>query len=95
LTGALFGTRSNFGRIREIFSEQGFKRKARLTTYMSVTMHSDPSDDEAGSRWHRWLKVLPARLFAVGWALAVVIASAGWFYFIFRIIWYFIGPLFQ
>jgi hypothetical protein len=59
-------------------------------------MHSDPSDDDINvSRWPAWLRRLSGRLFAIGWAAAVIVATAGWFYFIFRIVWYFIAPLFQ
>jgi len=57
-------------------------------------MNSDPSDEAVNiGRWSAWLRRLQRRLFAIGWASAVVIATAGWFYFIFRIIWYFVGSL--
>jgi hypothetical protein len=35
----------------------------------------------------------PTRLFTVGWVAAVVIATAGWFYFIFESAWYLIDAL--
>jgi hypothetical protein len=38
---------------------------------------------------------ITARLFAIAWALAVLIASFGWFYFIFRILFSFARSLLQ
>jgi len=35
----------------------------------------------------------PTRLFTIGWVVAVVIATAGWFYFIFEAAWHLIGAL--
>jgi len=37
----------------------------------------------------------PTRLFTIGWVVAVVVATAGWFYFIFEAAWYLIGSLAQ
>jgi hypothetical protein len=37
----------------------------------------------------------PPRLFTIGWAVAVVVATAGWFYCIFEATWYFAGSFLQ
>jgi hypothetical protein len=51
------------------------------------------NDPISMSRWQP--KGLLKALLAIGWAAAVVVATAGWAYFIFWIIWRFIWPLFQ
>jgi hypothetical protein len=68
----------------------------RFIYWLLAFMHSHPSNDELSMSWrYGWLGRLRGRLFAIGWAAAVVVATAGWFYFIFRIAWDHIGPLLQ
>jgi len=38
---------------------------------------------------------LQKQLFTIGWATAVIVATAGWTYLIFRVIWYVVGRLVQ
>jgi hypothetical protein len=57
---------------------------------MSVPLPSEPLNEDV--HLGRWLAG-PKRLFAVGWASAVVVATAGWLYCLLRIIWYAIGAL--
>lgn len=51
------------------------------------------NDPISASRWQP--KGLLKLLLAIGWAVAVVVATAGWAYFIFWVVWYFVGPLLQ
>ncbi len=63
---------------------------------MSASMPSNPSKDDISiGRWPAWQRHLSGRVFGIGWALAVVIATAGWFYFILQIVWYVLGPFLQ
>ena len=57
-------------------------------------MPTDSRNDQISmSRWQP--KALLKPLLAIGWGAAVVVGTAGWAYFIFRVVWYFVGPLFQ
>jgi hypothetical protein len=61
---------------------------------LHVSMPTDSRNDQISVG--RWLpKGLVKPLLAIGWGAAVVVATAGWAYFIFWIIWRFIWPLFQ
>ena len=39
------------------------------------------------------LRVSRGRSFAIVWASAAVVATVGWLYFIFQIVWYFVSPV--
>ncbi|MDB5611319.1 MAG: hypothetical protein JWP25_8219 [Bradyrhizobium sp.] len=95
--GSLFKPRAlSFGHIYGLPSRLRRARQAK-SIHMLTSMPSDRSNDDVTThRCAAWFRhLLQGRLFAVAWALAVIIATAGWFYFIFRIIWYLISPLFQ
>jgi hypothetical protein len=57
-------------------------------------MSTDTRNDPIGvSRWQP--RGLPKLLLAIGWGAAVVVATAGWAYFICWIVWRFVRPLFE
>ena len=57
-------------------------------------MSTDSRNDQISVR--RWRpRGLLKPLLAIGWGAAVVVASAGWAYLIFWIIWRFVLPLFE
>ena len=57
-------------------------------------MPTDSRNDPIGvSRWQP--KGLTKRLLAMGWGAAVVVATAGWAYLIFWVVWHFVRPLFE
>jgi hypothetical protein len=94
-----FGLPSNFGHICGFMYSQNTRRDraayVRFHAFRSIDNETDASRRHSLLRELPGLKELPARLFAVGWAVAVVIATAGWFYFIFRVIWYFVAGFLQ
>jgi hypothetical protein len=56
-------------------------------------LQSDDQDmgiDKSGSRSHAALKDWRGRSFMIGWAIAVLLATAGWLYFISRAAWLFL-----
>jgi hypothetical protein len=57
-------------------------------------MPTDSRNDPISMRrWHPRGLLKP--LLAIGWGTAVVVATAGWAYFIFWIIWRFVWPLLE
>jgi hypothetical protein len=38
---------------------------------------------------------MPRRYFTIGWAVAVIVATGGWLYFVFETALHFVGELFQ
>jgi hypothetical protein len=57
---------------------------------MPVLQSDDPDMgiDKSGSRSHGALKELRGRSFTIGWAVTVLLATAGWLYFIARAAWF-------
>jgi hypothetical protein len=47
------------------------------------------NDDEAMKPWRA--RALPRRLLALFWAAAVAVATLGWLYLIYRIVWFLAG----
>jgi hypothetical protein len=61
---------------------------------MPVLQSDDPElggIDKSGSRWHAALKELRGRSFTIGWAATVLVATAGWLYFIARAAWFIVN----
>jgi hypothetical protein len=60
---------------------------------MPVLQSDDPNMgvDKSTSRSHTVLKELRGRSFTIGWALAALVATAGWLYFIARGAWFLVG----
>jgi hypothetical protein len=74
------------------------KAALRHKSIARFSMSTDSPNDQISVR--RWrpkgrLKGLLKPLLAIGWGAAVLVASAGWSYFIFWIIWHFVWPLFE
>jgi hypothetical protein len=51
----------------------------------SVETDQKPGSKHPEGRSHATMKELRARLFALGWGLAVLVATCGWIYFIVRV----------
>jgi hypothetical protein len=61
-------------------------------------LHSDQSHseiDRTKSRSYAMMKEWRARLFTMGWGAAVVVATAGWVYFIARLGWSIVNWFFR
>jgi hypothetical protein len=59
-------------------------------------LQSDEPDvgiDKSGSRSHPVLKDLRGRSLTIGWAATVLVAMAGWLYFVARASWFFVDWL--
>jgi hypothetical protein len=54
---------------------------------MPVLQSDDPNMgiDKSASRSHAVLKELRGRSFTIGWAVAALVATAGWLYFVARV----------
>ena len=64
---------------------------------MKVLQSDDPDVgiDKSGSRSHAVLKGLRGRSLTIGWAAAVLVATASWLYFVARASWFFVDWLLQ
>jgi hypothetical protein len=83
-----------------IFLEYFFGLSGNLPTAvfeyrLSMKLHSPDNSDQAPGQEIVPLRVPRRRAFTIAWASAVVVATAGWFYFIFQVVWYFVGPVLQ
>ncbi|MFZ3374439.1 MAG: hypothetical protein WA183_02685 [Chthoniobacterales bacterium] len=63
---------------------------------MPVLQSDDPNlgIDKSASRSHAVLKELRGRSFTIGWALAALVATASWLYFIARGAWFLVSWFF-
>jgi hypothetical protein len=78
-------------------TERRLANNAEVGLSMPVLQSSEPEApaEKSGDRMRIAMKELRNRSITIGWAVAVVVATIGWFYFIARGGWFFINWIFD
>ena len=81
--------------IRNLFALSGNLPTTVFEYRFFMKLQSPDNSDQAPGEEIVPLRVPRRRAFTIAWASAVVVATAGWFYLIFQVVWYFVSPVLQ